>query len=145
MASNRLFLAFREPGPSWVPGVPTRQQPLWDEHAAFMDDLFARGHVVLAGPYADWSRALVILDAGDAAEAVALLRGDPWAKAGIRVAGEIIGGVVFLDPRKPGGVGDNRPNHPPQRHRDSPCGRYIRPVRDPSHSAGGERRHLVVR
>ena len=101
MASNRLFLAFREPGPSWVPGVPTRQQPLWDDHAAFMDGLFARGHVVLAGPYADFSRALVIVDAGDAEEASVLLRGDPWEKAGILVSGQIIEWVVYLDSRKP--------------------------------------------
>jgi len=100
MASNTLFLAFREPGPSWVPGVPTRQQPLWDEHAAFMDDLFARGYVVLAGPYADFSRALVILDAGDAKVASALLSGDPWETAGILVPGQIIEWVVFLDSRK---------------------------------------------
>jgi uncharacterized protein YciI len=100
MAKNRLFLAFRDPGPSWVPGVPTREQPLWDEHAAFMDDLFARGHIVLAGPYADLSRALVILNAGDAAEASALLRGDPWEKAGILVDGQIIEWVLFLDSRK---------------------------------------------
>ncbi|HKA07886.1 MAG TPA: YciI family protein [Gemmataceae bacterium] len=100
MASNRLFLAFREHGPSWVPGVPTREQPLWDEHAAFMDELFARGHVVLAGPYADLSRALVILDAGDAAEASALLRGDPWETAGILVPGQIVEWVLFLDSRK---------------------------------------------
>jgi hypothetical protein len=70
-------LAFREPGPSWVPGVPTQQRSLWDDHAVFMDDFFARGHVVLAGPYADFSRALVIVDTTDAAEAAALLGGDP--------------------------------------------------------------------
>ena len=101
MEGNRLFLAFREHGPSWVPGVPTREQPLWGEHAAFMDDLFARGHVVLAGPYADLSRALVILDAADAAEASTLLRGDPWETAGILVPGEIVEWVLFLDSRKP--------------------------------------------
>jgi hypothetical protein len=80
MSNNTLFLAFREPGRSWAPGVPTRQQPLWDEHAAFMGDLFASGHVVLAGPYADFSRALVNLDADDAKEASALLSGGPWEK-----------------------------------------------------------------
>src|SRR5262245_24626727 len=101
MASNRLFLAFRQPGPSWVPDVPTRQQPLWDEHAAFMDDLFARGHVVLAGPYADFSGALVILAADDAVHAAALLRGDPWETAGILVSGWIIEWVVYLGSRKP--------------------------------------------
>ena len=35
-----LFLVFRDPGPSWVPGLQSRQQPLWDEHAAFMDAMF---------------------------------------------------------------------------------------------------------
>ena len=40
-----LFLVFRGPGPSWVPGRPTREQPLWDEHAAFMDRLFEQGRV----------------------------------------------------------------------------------------------------
>ena len=97
MAGNRLFLAFRDPGPSWVPGVPSRQQPLWEDHAAFMDDLFARGHVVLAGPYADFSRVLVIVDAGDAVEASALLRGDPWEHAGILVPAQIVEWVVFLE------------------------------------------------
>jgi uncharacterized protein YciI len=101
MASDRLFLAFREPGPSWVPGVPTRQQPLWGDHAAFMDDLFASGHVVLAGPLADFSRALVIVDAADAAAAAALLGGDPWEQAGILVPSQIVEWIVFLDSRKP--------------------------------------------
>src|SRR5262245_1165999 len=101
MARNRLFLAFREHEPYWVPGVPTREQPLWDEHAAFMDDLFAQGHIVLAAPYPDLSRALVILDAADAAEASALLHSDPWETVGILVPGQIVEWVLFLDSRKP--------------------------------------------
>jgi uncharacterized protein YciI len=84
-----------------MPGVPTRQQPMWDDHAAFKNDLFDRGHVVLAGPYADFSRALVIVDADDAEQASALLGGDPWDKAGILVSGRIVGWVVYLDSRKP--------------------------------------------
>jgi uncharacterized protein YciI len=115
MASNRLFLAFRKPGPSWVPGVPTRQQPLWDAHAAFMDDLFARGLVVLAGPYADASRALVILAAADAAQVSALFRGDPWEEAGILVPDQVIEWVVYLDSRKPAG-----PAHEPAEPGASP-------------------------
>jgi uncharacterized protein len=102
MASDRLFLAFRKPGPAWVPGVPTRRQPLWDEHAVFMDDLFARGHIVLAGPYADFSGALVVVDAGSAAEASAMLCSDPWEKAGILVSARIVQWVVYLDSRKTG-------------------------------------------
>ena len=33
--SATLFLLFRNRGPSWVPDLPLRQQPLWDEHAMF--------------------------------------------------------------------------------------------------------------
>ena len=51
MAST-LYLVYRNPGPSWVKGRPSCQQPLWDEHAAFMDRVFDEGRIVLAGPYA---------------------------------------------------------------------------------------------
>ena len=97
---STLFLVFRDPGPSWVPKVPTRQQPLWNEHAIFMDGLFEQGRIVLAGPYADTSRVLIILEARDAEEALALLSGDPWQKAGILVPAEVIEWTVFLDSRQ---------------------------------------------
>ena len=94
-----LFLVFRDPGPAWVAGLPTRQQPLWDEHAAFVDRLFEHGRVVMAGPYADYSRALVIVAARDAVEASALFDADPWTTAGILVEREVIEWTVFLDSR----------------------------------------------
>ena len=100
VSMSTLFLVFRDPGPSWVPGVPTRQQPLWDDHAVFMDSLFEEGRVVLAGPYADYRRALVIVEARDAQEASALFRADPWEKAGILVLSEIVEWTIFLDSRR---------------------------------------------
>jgi uncharacterized protein YciI len=103
MAMNTLFLVFREPGLSWVPGVATRQQPLWDEHAAFMDGLFEEGRIVLAGPYADLSRVLIVVEARDGQEATALFRDDPWEEAGILVPSDVVEWTVFLDSRRPGG------------------------------------------
>jgi hypothetical protein len=38
-----LFVVDRPAGSEWVPGKGAREQPFWDEHAAFMDDLFERG------------------------------------------------------------------------------------------------------
>jgi hypothetical protein len=35
--STTLYLVFREPGPSWVKGLATRKQPLWDEHAVYVE------------------------------------------------------------------------------------------------------------
>ena len=100
---STLFLVFRDPGPSWLPGVATRLQPLWDEHAVFMDGLFEEGRIVLAGPYADYSRALIIVEARDAEEASGLFRGDPWERAGILIPSDVVEWTVFLDSRHPGG------------------------------------------
>jgi uncharacterized protein YciI len=94
-----LLLVFRDQGPCWIAGVPTRQQPLWDEHAAFIDGLVAQGRIVMAGPYADYSRALLIMNARDANEVAALLRDDPWTTGGILVTGEVIEWTVYLDSR----------------------------------------------
>jgi len=96
-----LFLVFREPGPAWVPGKPTRQQPVWDEHAAFMDRLFEEGRVVLAGPYADYSRNLIVFEAPDRSEVEKTLRQDPWTRAGILGDAEVIEWTIFLDSRRP--------------------------------------------
>jgi uncharacterized protein len=100
MQPNKVFLMFRNPGAAWVPGMSTRQQPLWDEHAAFMDRLDGQGRIVLAGPYTDCSRALVILEAHDAQEALALLHDDPWVSAGILLPAEVIEWTIFLDSRR---------------------------------------------
>jgi uncharacterized protein len=97
-----LFLVFRGPGPSWVPGRPTREQPLWDEHAVFMDRLFEQGRVVLGGPYADYSRNLVVVEGRDPEEVSSLFRDDPWTQAGILGAAEVIEWTIFLDSRRPG-------------------------------------------
>lgn len=97
-----LFLVFRGPGPAWVPGTPTREQPLWGEHAAFMDRMFDEGRVVLGGPYADYSRNLVIVKGRDVAEVAERFREDPWTVAGILGDAEVIEWTVFLDSRLPG-------------------------------------------
>ena len=100
MAHDTLFLVHRKPGPAWVKGIPTREQPLWDEHAAFMDRLFEEGRIVLAGPYGDEGRALVVMNLRNAAEADDLFREDPWVKAGILVSEDIVRWTIFLDSRK---------------------------------------------
>jgi hypothetical protein len=42
---TRTFAVFRSPGPAWVAGTPTREQPLWNEHAMFIDNLFNAGYI----------------------------------------------------------------------------------------------------
>lgn len=101
--ATTLYLVFRNPGPSWVNNLPSRQQPLWDEHAVFMDRLFEEGRIVLGGPFADSSRVLLVVEARNADEASELFRDDPWAASGILVPSEVIEWEVFLDSRRSGG------------------------------------------
>ena len=95
--SATLYLVFRNPGPTWVPGLASRQQPLWDEHAVFMDRLFEQGRIILGGPYADSSRVLLVVQARDREEASELFRDDPWTSHGILVESEVIEWSIFLD------------------------------------------------
>lgn len=53
----------------------------------------------MAGPYADCSRALIIVKADNAEEALAMFHDDPWMKSGILVPGEVIAWTVFIDSR----------------------------------------------
>ena len=59
--SETLFVVDRPAGSEWLPGKGAREQPLWPEHAAFMDDLFERGLIALGGPFLDGSGAMVVL------------------------------------------------------------------------------------
>ncbi len=93
------YVVLRDPGSAWVPGLPTREQPLWDEHAAFMDALFDAGRIMLGGPFSDWSGALVIFYAEDEAAAQAMFADDPWTLHDILKPGQPKAWTIFLDSR----------------------------------------------
>ena len=76
----RTFLVFRKPGRGWVGGKPTREQPGWDDHARFMDGLHESGRVLLAGPYDDLSRVLLVVSCSSETEAERLFDADPWTE-----------------------------------------------------------------
>lgn len=66
-------------GPAWDPSRPAEQQTHWSAHAAFMDDLVARGFIVLGGPLADEHHVVLVVEA-DSIDAVrAELARDPWS------------------------------------------------------------------
>ena len=74
------YLVERGKGPAWDHSRPRREQPGWDEHAAFMDTLAEEGFVVLGGPVGegDGGNALLVVDAEDETEVRARLADDPW-------------------------------------------------------------------
>ena len=95
----KTFLVVRRPGRRWIAGLGPRSQPLWDEHARFMDGLFDRGLVVLGGPFADHSGAVLVCEAADEAELRAALLPDPWIENDILDLGEIREWTLFFDGR----------------------------------------------
>jgi len=96
---KKAMVLFQRHGSGWDPGKPVRDQTLWDAHARFVDALYAQGKVLLAGPFADGSGSLVVLDAESPEAARALFRDDPWAQQDILVAADVKEWTIFLDRR----------------------------------------------
>lgn len=97
---RKTFLTFFSPGPAWTEGKTSREQPSWTEHAAFMDQIFDEGTVVLGGPYADSTSVLVIVEACDVQTVRALFERDPFVIHGILHISSIHEWLIFLDARR---------------------------------------------
>jgi hypothetical protein len=56
-----VFALMTAKGPNWDPSRGNREQPAWDEHAAFFDSLVDKGVVILGGPIGGGSNEDVAL------------------------------------------------------------------------------------
>lgn len=98
---KKTIALFLRPGSRWDQRKPVREQPFWDEHALFVDDLFARGLIMMAGPFApDGTGALVIMNVESVEEARAIYASDPWAHEDILVTDDAKEWTIFLDARE---------------------------------------------
>jgi uncharacterized protein YciI len=93
-----LCVALFDRGPAWVAGRPTREQPYWDEHAAFIDGLTAEDRIMLAGPFADWTGALQILR-GEVSTVEQFLAADPWIVKGVFAPPRVRPWLIWVDER----------------------------------------------
>jgi uncharacterized protein len=100
MNPKKAFVWSAIPGPAWVVGKTSREQPYWTEHAAFMDQLFEDGMVVMAGPYADYSGVLLILEAESEQAVEATFKDDPFIIHGVLRISSIREWLIFLDARR---------------------------------------------
>jgi uncharacterized protein YciI len=87
-------------GPQWRAGVPLEAQAGWTEHAAFMDDLVARGRILLGGPLADDHRVILVLSVESEAAVHELLAQDPWSGSHLSTD-EVARWTIRLDGREP--------------------------------------------
>jgi len=101
---KKTFLAISSAGPNADPSKRTREQPFWDEHAAFIDRLVAEGFISMGGPFLDEREmphgALLIVNAEDENEAREKLKNDPWFERGILKLECVKRWEIFIDNRK---------------------------------------------
>ena len=80
-----MFLVVRlRSGPHWDASLPLEEQSDWPAHASFMDELVARGFVVLGGPLADERRVVLAVEAESEDVVRATLTLDPWTDSHLR-------------------------------------------------------------
>lgn len=91
-----LYAVIRKHGPQWDSSRSMREQQLWDEHAAFMDDLTEEGFVVLGGPLRTTTGALLIIDAEDETTIQSRLDADPWSPGSLLQTGMIEPWTILL-------------------------------------------------
>ena len=101
---NNTFIAISSAGPNRDQSKGTREQPFWDEHAAFIDRLVDEGFILMGGPLVDERGmphgALLIVNGEDENEVREKLKNDPWARHGILKLDSVKRWQIFIDKRK---------------------------------------------
>jgi uncharacterized protein YciI len=77
----------------------TRDQPYWNEHAAFIDNLVEEGFIMLGGPLPDEGGAVLVVNANSEAEVRDRLESDPWYVHGILTPQSVRRWDIFIDRR----------------------------------------------
>jgi uncharacterized protein YciI len=93
------FVVTSTAGPNRDHAKATRDQPLWDRHAAFIDALVDSGFIVLGGPLPDEGGAMLVVRAEDEADVRARLADDPWYVGGILELVAVKRWQIFIDQR----------------------------------------------
>jgi uncharacterized protein YciI len=98
------FIVISSVGPNGDPSKGPREQPFWDEHAAFIDALVDQGFIFMGGPLVDETGlpcgALLIVNADDENEVRKNLKNDPWFERGILKLESVKRWQIFIDVRK---------------------------------------------
>jgi uncharacterized protein YciI len=97
---KNTFVTISTAGPNRDRSKATREQPLWDEHAAFIDQLVVEGFILMGGPLVDEDGAMLIVNANDEDEVREKLRNDPWMEHGVLKLESVKRWDIFIDVRK---------------------------------------------
>lgn len=96
---EKTFIILFDPGPHWDEDKETEDQEYWKAHAEFVDRLFDKGKVVMAGPIAHYSRIVIVYKAMDESDIRITFKDDPFILNGILHLESIMEWNVRLDQR----------------------------------------------
>ena len=101
---KNTFVVVSSVGPNRDRSKGTREQPFWDEHAAFIDQLVDDGFILMGGPLVGRDGlpqgAVLIVNAQGENEVTEKLKDDPWFERGILKLESIKRWEIFVDVRK---------------------------------------------
>ena len=97
---KNIFVVISSAGRSRDDSKSTREQPLRDEHAAFIDQLVAESFIFMGGPFPDEGGSMLIVNADDENEVREKLKSDPWMEHGILKLESVKRWQIFVDERK---------------------------------------------
>jgi len=97
---KKTFVVISSGGPNRDLSKGTREQPFWDEHAEFIDQLVAQGFILMGGPLVDEGGSLLIFNAEGENEVREKLKNDPWSEHGILKLESVKRWQIFIDVRK---------------------------------------------
>jgi uncharacterized protein YciI len=86
------------PGPTWKTGKP-EEQPGWDEHARFIDDLIDRGVFFMGGPWTNRLGSMSIWEGMNADEVLDVMKSDPFIQNGVFLIEDCADWTVYVDTR----------------------------------------------
>ena len=86
------------PGPTRASGLP-EDQPGWDEHAAFIDDLIERGVFVMGGPWTNRLGSMSLWEGMNAEEVRDVMQRDPFVLNGVFEIEDVADWTVYVDTR----------------------------------------------
>ena len=96
---RKTFILLFDPGPYWDEKKEIEEQDSWDEHVKFVDKLFEKGKVIIAGPIIHYDRIVIIYDAKDESEIRITFKDDPFIKNGILYLESVMEWNIRLDQR----------------------------------------------
>jgi uncharacterized protein YciI len=79
------YVALLSPGPAWMEGKPIAEQDrvLLGAHLYHLRQAYDQGVVIFGGPFVSGSAGVVLLEAGNHAEAEHFISNDPAVAAGL--------------------------------------------------------------